>query len=259
VDGKEMEVTLDDLQKNFALGKGAQKKLAEAAASQKQAQSVLEAFKKDPKKALKEYAGVEFNELAVTSILDEYAAVQELERQKSLSPEQRELELFRKEKADRAEAQKKADAETRTQHVAEAKETITNAAIQTLKALPEHFPRNEFVAARAIDLWATIVERGPELRAKGIKISPQIVADMLKKELRSMSGAVAESADDTELDAVVPEAVRKRIIAKMKADAEKAAHPANVQEPKVRESKTKAEEKPRITRAQMLQNLRTGK
>jgi len=256
VDGKEEEVTLDDLIRGYSLGKAGQKRFLEASEKEKRANSVLEAFKNDPRgaaaKALKEFGGVELRDMAIELLAEEHRGLMEEERIKSLSPEARELEELRKFKGQQEDAKKKADAEARTKSVEGAKQLITKAVINTLEQFPEQYRRNEFLASRAADIWAYALEHADELQARGVDVSPQMVAQAIAKETRGLMREMATHAKDEELDEYIAPAVKERLFKTLKAEAEKTAHPALTGQPQVRDPAQRSAETPkRLTQAQL--------
>jgi hypothetical protein len=104
IDGKETEVTLDELQRGYSHASAANQQLRQAAEDRKQAKALLQTLKENPRQILKNLPGFNEDDF-VNSILDEKIR-RELEdaRMASLSPEQREaLEL--KERVAKYEAQ----------------------------------------------------------------------------------------------------------------------------------------------------------
>lgn len=275
VDGQEQEVTLEDLIRGYQTDQTGQKRLKDAAEKEKvlagekeKTGKVIAAAKTGDYKALIDLglSDDEVEKLAVGLLSAKQQSVLEEERRKALDPATRELEDLRREK----EQREKKDKETATAEEHKRVETATvnlrQQAIGTLDLLPPEL-RSEVFAGRVIQAWEYAVEHAEEIEQRGIKVTPQYVADKVRAEAIGLYGKLLEGAKDEELDKLIPAAVLERL-AKRKAvpvvdpppppKKPAAQHPA-LGDPLVRTAPVVDERRPHKTEAQIVREILTRK
>ena len=274
IDGEEKEVTLDELLKGYQTEAAAQKRLKEVAeerktlaAEREKAGKVVAAAKAGDYSALRDLglSDDEIEQVAIKALSAKQQAKLEEERRKALDPEQRELEDLRREKEERTKAEKTKAETEQQQKVQGVKQQVTGSVIGTLDLLPEQMRKSGVVANRVLEAWEYALEHEEEITKRGIKVTPEFIAEKVKGEIREMYRSLLAGTKDEDLDAWVPEDVwgrRKPPAADPAKPAQKgepAAHPALGGKAVVRDAATKAERKPRKTDAQVMREATLGK
>jgi hypothetical protein len=254
VDGKELQVTDDELVKGYQLEATGRARLAEASKQLAEAKSLEAKLKAGGDAALRAagWSDDQIEELAVQVLSTKQKALLEQERLKAMDPRERENLELKQKLAEREAADKKAAEQSRTQQIDNATQRITGAVIQTLELLPESVRKSKVVAARVLDSWGEALDQADELQAKGVKITPEWIAKQVSDELRGLTGGYLTHAKDEELEELLPATVRGRIAKKAGAGA----HPDLTSKPLVRESKPPpVADKPRTTGAGLLRRI----
>jgi hypothetical protein len=245
IDGKEQEVTLDELQRGYQLRATSDKRLQEASELEKKLQSVLQVIQSDTGAALKA-AGLtdeQVESFAVQLIAGRQRAWMEQEKLKNATPEEQELHRLRKLEADWKKQQEDAARQQREWHVQQVKGAITNLVISTLEHLPKEYRKNDFVASRALDAWQYAYENQKDLQARGVALTPESVAKSLRAEVEGLSKAAQAQLALPPKETVEP--------------AEVAAQPGKP----VSRKQEKAKEEPErqgLTQAQLIRQITLG-
>lgn len=228
VDGAEKDVPLSELRKHYGTFESSQAALKKAAEQTKLADEALSHVKQGTRDALLA-AGLTPDQLKAVAIdffAEEYQTLQEQERQKSLSPEQRELEAARKALRDAQDEKDKLAKEAHTAEVGRHKQAVTNAVIDTLRLYPEPLQRNELIANNVFQLWAYVLENPERAKNEGIDATPAGIKAALIKLQRAAAREDMIHAKDEELDEYLAPTVKGRLFKTSKAEAEAAAHPS---------------------------------
>lgn len=264
--GKDVEVPLEDLEKHYGTLQASHARLKEAADTKKTVEAekakILTALKSGDVGTLKE-AGLtedEIDQLAIGHLSAKQQKMLEQERRRSLEPEARELEELREQKAEWAKEQEKGKQKeadrVHAENTAKEEQRITGNVIAALEELPEKYRRHDFAAQRVFDAYTYFEEHKAELEKKGYdvaSVTPKFIADKVRAELRELHKLILESAQDDELDELVPESVAGKVLQRLRAKGKEGAHPALTGEPIVRDGPTKEENKePVITTAQLM-------
>lgn len=163
-DGKEYNVSLDELQKLASKGIGAEKKFSEAARTRQQVDGFLKLLKEDPMKVLMDpKLGLNFRELAQQFLL------KEIEKE-AMTPEQRELAEAKVKLAEAEEekktAKQKEDEAVMTRLTAEATANYEKDIIGAIEA--EKLPKTRGIVRRIAYYLDQGLRRGVELNAKDV-------------------------------------------------------------------------------------------
>lgn len=263
--GKDVEVPLEELEKHYGTLQASHARLKEAADEKKKAADekgkILAALKSADVGTLKD-AGLtedEIDALAIGHLSAKQQKLLEEERRRQLAPEARELEELREQKAEWAKEQEKTKQKEADKVHAEAtskeEQRIAGNVIASLEEIPEKYRRNDFIAQRVFDAWEYFENNKAALEKKGFDVSsvtPKYIADKVRAEVRALHKLMVESAQDDELDELVPESVAGKVLQRLRAKGKEGAHPALTGEPIVRDGPKKDEEKePAITSAQL--------
>lgn len=266
VAGKDVEVPLEEMEKHYGTFAASQARLKEAAETKKATEAekarLLTALKSADVAALKE-AGLtedEIDQMAIGHLSAKQQKMLEQERRRSLDPEARELEELREQKAEWAKEQEKTKQKEEDRQHADAtskeEQRIAGNVIASLEELPEKYRRHDFAAQRVFDAWSYFEDNKAALEKKGFdvaSVTPKYVADKVRSELRELHKLMLESAQDDELDELVPESIAGKVLQRLRAKGMKDAHPALTGEPIVRDAPKKDEEKePVVTTAQLM-------
>jgi hypothetical protein len=263
VDGKELEVTDDELVKGYQLESTARARLAAAAKQADEVKALEAKLKSGGVEALRAagWTDDQIEELSIAVLSEKQQAMLEQERVKALDPKERELEDLRKFKAEQEKAAKDKQQSEHQQQVSQAQSLITGAVIDTLELFPEKYRGSEILAGRVVTVWESALEQAEELTKQGIQVTPRWVADKVAAEFRGLSREVAAHAKDDELDDLIPPATRARLAKKQAAAALAAEHPALTAVPQIREGsdrESEGEKKPRVTQSQLLRRVTLG-
>jgi len=164
VDGEEIEVTLEDMQRDYQLRRASDKKFQDAAAIKAQAEEFLEALRTDPRKVL-EHPNIN----ADIRALAEEILSEQLEDE-MLDPKDREIKKLQRELEAR-EAEKKAeeDAKTTTKQKAEEAELLAGYEKQIDTALSTSgLPNTSFTIDRMAYYMQQAVRSGYDLTAADV-------------------------------------------------------------------------------------------
>lgn len=277
VNGVEKKVTLSELIRLAQLNDNAELTTKQARDLEKKARAVLEKFKtrEGVAEVLKEHHGKDVVDFAVEILSEEQKKMQaEADRKAAddrMDPRDKEIAALKKRLDDldreKADNKKKDDDEQKERTI----QTLNKSIIDTLEMFPENFRQKdaagklipfEFVANRVVDTWTWCIENQDELAKKNIKPTPQLVRDVVMKNMRHLAKLTIASAKDEELDELTDPGARERLVKKYSAAAQAAvhdAHPGLTSDPKVREGDKKEEEvRPRRTTAELIRGLPAG-
>lgn len=217
VDGKELELTPEELRKYASLGAAGQKRMEEAAQVRKENDSIkkdiasfFEMLRNDPLAILNDpNLGVDVKKLAERVINDE------VERAKK-SPEQLEKERLTKELEDAhkkiktaEDGRKKEEFERLQNEQATQIERDINEAIDS-----NQLPKSPYVVRKMADLMLLATQQGIDLSAKDVV---PIARKQMMEELRGMTGILPEDILEEILGNEKVANLRKRYINKVKA------------------------------------------
>lgn len=203
VDGKEAEVTLEELIRGYQTDQAGQKKLKEASDKEKalgvereNLGKAIKAAKAGDYKALVELGLTEeeIDTLSVKVLSERQHAALEKERRDALDPEKRELEDLRRERDARKKQDEEREQGDKQKQIADAEDQITDHVVNTLKALPPEM-RDDYFASRVLEVWEYAIEHAEEIEKRGIKVTPQYIAEKVKAEGLALAKRLA--AKDT--------------------------------------------------------------
>lgn len=260
VDGKDVDVPLSELQKHYGLDKASQKRMQDAAAKEKEVNSLLAKLREDPEAYFK-FIEKDPEDFAIKKIAARHKKLLEEEEIRALSPEQRESREL-KEKVSQLEKEKADEkAALRTVKVDNAKQQIVSAVISTLETFPEKYRKNDALAMQVFAHWEHAVENAEELQRAGVKIGPEYIRDRVLQAMRGLSTDFLSESKDDEIEAMVPPAALAKLKAKIREqmieEGKKGIHPTLTQDPKVRSTKTEPD-KPRMSPNRLLRNITLG-
>lgn len=259
VDGKEMEVTQEELVKGYQLEASSRKRGQEAAEAKKSADALVAAAKAGDYEALVKagLSDAEIEQLSINVLSKKHQAILEDERRKSLDPAQRETEDKLRELDGLKAEKKKQEESAHAQRVGAAKQQLSKAVIDTMQEFPEAIRRNEALAQNVFEAWAFCTQHPDEAKEMGIEVSPKGIYKALRLRHLDLAAAMLASASDEEREKLIPESVAASRLARAKAAAEKAAHPSLTSAPQVRGA-AKSNETPRKSQGAKLRELTLG-
>lgn len=268
IDGEEKEIGLDELINGYQTNAAGQKRLKEAAEKEKSLGTEREKFtkavtamKSGDYEALKELglSENEIEQLSVKVLSKKQQSALEEERRKALDPEKRELEDLRRDKEARDKSDKDRDEKTQQETITKATDDLRGNVISTLDLLPEKMRGSSFFANRALEAWEYAIEHQEEIEKRGIKVTPQLIADKVKAEATELYKNLVTSAKDEELGGYISDEVLERALKRKNAAPGAAAgaqHPAMGGAAKVRTGNEKKPEDPkRMTDAQLVRRV----
>lgn len=200
VDGKEQELSQDEMIKWAQMGKAGQKRMQEYAQLQKETSQFLEALKTNPKAILTDPAiGVDLVKFA-QEILS-----QQLEEE-AKSPEQKEREALQKELED-LRAQKKQDEENRKKTdydrmVSEYEQDLEAKVIEALDN--QKLPKKPAVLNRMADIMLTALDNN-------LKITPAQAAQIAKEEASNDLKELLSHLSDEQIEQFMGNDLVKRL------------------------------------------------
>lgn len=200
VDGKEFELSREEMVKYAQLGKAGQKRMQKAAEIEKQTIAFLEELKANPRKVLKDPAlGVDVIKMAQEILAEQL-------EEEAKSPEQREKESLMKELEELRNKQK-TDEETRKTSERERmyQEVAQDLEVKVIDALEKTgLPRKGAVLNKIADVMNVALENN-------IKISPLQAAQLAKEELMGDIKELFDVLDDEKLEQYMGETHVKRL------------------------------------------------
>ena len=184
VDGKDMEVPIDQLVKDYNLKQASMKRFEEAAQQRKQAETLIQQLFEDPESFLDH---PKFKEKGLTKRqIAEQILRKEIERE-MLSPEElkqreteTELETLRREKAEREAEQKKQEFERHKQAAEQKYSSKFQEALEGAK-----LPKTPFTVKRLAEYQRQALRAGYDLTASELG---ELVAEEVRGEVKELTG-----------------------------------------------------------------------
>ena len=252
VNGAEREMPEEDVLRAAQKYLGGDDKFQQAAAVEKRVNSILESVKTNPRAAFermsKEFAGTDFEDIAVKFLSEKLEAQMAEQRLREAPPEERERASLRKQLEDANARIKAAEDERATSQQAQVKQQMDRIFIETAQLVPQDMmadPTTRNVIGRAIvDHWQVALENEEDLRAAGVDVTPKAIAEQVLAEFSAMTPRYLANLDPSKLREMLGEKKFKALLAAEQAAASGSAHPALTQEPKVRDASAS---KPRET------------
>lgn len=164
VDGKEVEVTLDELKKGYSHGRAAAQRMEQATLQMKQAEEFIRVLKEDPIKVLTDpRLGVNARKVA-----EEYLLAQ-LEED-AMDPRDKELRDTKKRLAEKEEAEKRAKEEQEQKRLeAEKAKYREHYQAEIIAALDKSgLPKTEATVKRTAYYLGRAIEKGLDLKAEDV-------------------------------------------------------------------------------------------
>lgn len=260
VNGKEQEVPLSELQKHYGTFQASQESLKKAAEQTKLAEDALSHVKQGTRDALRQ-AGLsdeQIRTIAIETLAEEHQKLQEEERKKGLSAEQRELEEARARLKEAKDEKDRLAKETHAAEVNRYKQAISGKVIETLDQFPESVRRNEMLANQVFHAWAYVLEHREEAQKLGIELTPAGIKAALVKRQRALVRELMVHDKDEELDEYLAPTVKGRLFKTQKTEAEKAAHPALTSQPASRGRQNGTPAAPTKARNKLIRELTLG-
>lgn len=211
VNGEEKEVSLEQLTKDYQLAQASHEKFRQASEYQKQMDAKLEQInallgnaKSDPTEFMKNYLGLDPEEYA------ENLLIKKLEYE-SLTPEQRELQEYRRQEAHRQEQlrqQQEQEEQAKKQalydeYVQEVDETVSDALKQLGYSVEKPAPK--YIISRIAEEMLAGLNRGQQLTAKQ-------AADRVKSDYDSSLKDLVKQLDIKDLPPELYEEVRQALV-----------------------------------------------
>lgn len=254
-DGKKQRVTKEEaLKRLLPLADTSYKRLEEAAAMRKQADSVLSKLK-DPKKAIEFLQDPELGlkKEEVKAAFEDWYKTNFIDRE-AMTPEQRELAdaKARLSKYEELEANVKKEQERKQ---AEELDSRTAQEIQQeiIKTVEESgLPKSKFTVSR-IAYWTRVNE------AKGINAPRELIIGQVKKELREVVESVCAAADGDMLFDVLGESTVKKVRSHDLARIRAKRSPVSPQQAPVQDDPFAIKPNERITESEVRRRLREWK
>lgn len=186
VDGKEMDVTLDELQRGYSHRSAADQRMKEAAEQRQMAESVLKIFKENPREA--------FNKLGVDAYKFAESLLSERLEETMLSPEEKEFKRLKKLESDFLAKQKAEEDERKTTQeqaeIAKVTEQLQQDIIGAMQT--SGLPKNQYIVSR-IAFYMDGAIRAGYTNVTASDVVP-LVKDEYKEQLRSLIADSDESA-----------------------------------------------------------------
>ncbi len=219
--GEEREITTDEALKDYELRQASYKRMAEAAAKEKEYQAFQEQLEKDPIKLLKS-KNPKFREMAEKFLADELM-------EEMMSPEEKQKAAIEQELAQykKREAEAKQREEQQQQTVAQQK-AAQEIDIGLSKALENTFlPKDEFTVARIANTMISALQAGVDMSYEdAVRLTEENEINGFRKGVESLEGEKLLKY----LGETVAEKIRKADIGRLKSNP-KAARPAQAASP----------------------------
>lgn len=221
-DKKERELSYDEMVRYAQKGFGADKRFEEISGKEKQLTQFYSALQKDFKgtvRALASQLNVDPADLAL-DLMDEFNSdLEKKQEEAALSPEQRELRDFRREKEERArrEAEAKEKEETEARQTAyEAKKqehykafaTQIGEALDKVQFIKGDSPAHQAFYDQAVALAATKIQSCLQNR---IPYDIQDIAEHVNESIKSQLSLLLAIEDESIFGTYIPEAFMKRV------------------------------------------------
>ena len=238
VDGKEMEVTEQELISGYALNKTSTQKMQEAAATKKQVEAFFELLKTNPKKVLTDpNLGIDMKTLAEEYLIQQYQ--DELDPKSAENRRLKEqLEAIESEKKAAKELEERQAIEAETQRWMDHYVKDIDGAISASTTLPKN---NKAVYERVLHYM--LLGNSPDYIARnGRGAEAKDVLPLVEKEFREMTTSLYKDATPEQLLEYFGEDIAKKI---RKHDVSRLKNPIPEGKPKQKFVPNRKEEKPK--------------
>ncbi len=215
VAGEEREITSDEALKDYELRQASYKRMADAAAKEKEYQSFQEQLEKDPIKLLKS-KNPKFRELAEQFLADELMAEMMTPEEKQRQAMEQELSRYKKQEQETKER------EEQSRQSAEQQRAAQDIDVGLSKALANTFlPKDEFTVSRIANTMISALQAGVDMSYEdAVRITEENEIGGFRKGVESLEGERLLKY----LGETVAEKIRKADIGRLKSNP-KAARP----------------------------------